>query len=158
MFGQAFDRKLAADFLTVAAKSPGTAAPGHAARLTLARFNCTGCHERNGEGGLRTELLAKLTVNQTEQNAESVTPPPLTGVADKLQSKYLVQVLEDGRRSRPWMSLKMPQFAKEAVHDLPAGLAAIDGDVLETKPFRPKSDPVMAEAGRRWSERRGSVA
>ena len=62
----------------------GTPAPSELAKLVLERLNCTGCHERNGAGGLPTSLVAKMLVNQSDQNSEAVSPPPLTGVAGKL--------------------------------------------------------------------------
>jgi mono/diheme cytochrome c family protein len=147
-YGGSLDRTAAAEFLKRTARSPGTPAPGEEARLTIERLNCTGCHQRDGQGGLSAELIQKLLADQTEQNAEMVSPPSLTGVIDKLQPRYLQEVLEDHARSRPWMALKMPRFTKEHVASLPKKLAALEGKPLEAAPKRPETTDAMLEAGR----------
>lgn len=148
MFGASLSRKAASEFLTQAKSAPGTAAPGELARLTLERLNCMGCHQRDGQGGLSQQLIEKLLTDQTEQNAEMVSPPSLTGVIDRLQPRYLRDVLEEHARSRPWMALKMPRFAKEHVAPLVAGLAALEGQSLDANPKRPENNDAMLEAGR----------
>ena len=135
-------------FLTAAAVAPGTPAPSEMAKLILTRLNCTGCHERNGAGGLPASLVAKMLVNQSDQNSEAVSPPPLTGIAGKLLGPAIRQVLEGGARSRPWMALQMPRFDGGQLAPLPAALAAADGDVLHNEPFRPPADEELIEAGR----------
>ncbi len=133
-FGASLDLSAAVEFLRQVKAAPGTPAPGALARLTLKRLNCTGCHERDGEGGLAPEMIEKLFAGQTELNAEMVSPPSLTGIVDKLQPRYLREVLEEHVRSRPWMALKMPRFAKEQIAALPGGLAALEGQALERFP------------------------
>ena len=147
-FGPALDRSAAAEFLRQALAAPATPAPGEFARLTLERMNCTGCHERNSCGGLAKVDVLKLAENQSPQMAELVSPPPLTNVADKLLGTYIDAVLFDGRRSRPWMSLRMPQFAKPLVANIPTGLAALDGDRLRMEPQRLADDKALDNAGR----------
>ena len=151
-FGKSFDRSAAVEFLKVAATAPGTSAPGEEARLTLERFNCLGCHERDGQGGLAPDVIKRLAENQTPEAAELVRPPQLTGVTGKLLAGYINAVLLDGRRSRPWMTLRMPQFPKEAIASLPAGLAALDAEPLHNMPDAssippPTEDDVLSEAG-----------
>lgn len=148
VYGGSLDRAAAVEFLQRAAVAPGTSAPGELARITIERLNCTGCHQRDGLGGLSPDLIRKLLTDQTEQNAEMVSPPSLTGVIDKLQPRYLREVLEEHARSRPWMALKMPRFAKEHVALLPKGLAALEGQPLEATPKRPETSEAMLEAGR----------
>lgn len=135
-------------FLKDAAAAPGTPAPGELAKLTLARFNCTACHERNGAGGLPAELVAKMIVNQTEKNSEAVSPPPLTGIGGKLLGPALRQVFEQGSRTRPWMALQMPRFDASQLAPLPAALAAAEGEAIQNEPFRPAADETLIEAGR----------
>jgi mono/diheme cytochrome c family protein len=147
-FGDALDRAAVTAFLMQARTAPGTSSPSEAARLTLARLNCTGCHERDGQGGLSRAVIDRLLKNQTEHNAEMVSPPPLTGLTEKLLAPYLRKVLEEDFRSRPWMSLKMPRFARPHVARLPAALAALEGETLRTKPVRVDSDDALLEAGR----------
>jgi mono/diheme cytochrome c family protein len=141
-------RRTIVAFLKEAAIAPGTPAPSELARLLLTRFNCTGCHERNGSGGLPASLVARMLVNQSDQNAEAVSPPSLTGVAGKLLGPAIRQVLEGGTRSRPWMALQMPRFDGAQLAPLPAALAAADGDTLHNEPFRPAADEELIAAGR----------
>jgi len=152
-FSADLDREAVTAFLKAAVTAPATAAPGDQARLTLARFNCQGCHERSGAGGLSAELLNKLGSGETAA-AETQTPPSLTQVSGKLTHAALTAVLEQHERSRPWMYLQMPKFAKEHVHELPARLASLDGQPLvEASATAPKNadnpsvDP-LADAGR----------
>ena len=147
-FGSSLDRNAAVEFLKQSLGAPALPSPGEDARLTLQRMNCTGCHQRNGSGGLTVDVIAKLAENASPQMAEMVSPPPLTGVADKLLPTYIEAVLFDGRRSRPWMSLRMPQFSKPLVTVIPFGLAALDGDDSRIKPKHLPEDKAMDEAGR----------
>ncbi len=155
VFGASLERPAAVAFVSVAPHIPGTAAPGETARLALQRFNCTGCHRRDAEGGLAADVVALLVQNQTPDAAELVNPPTLTGVVDKLREEALVDVLIKGRRSRPWMTLRMPEFPKDDVAVLPAELSALDGDPLNDAPPKEKLDKPLAEAGRRLVGSRG---
>lgn len=147
-FRSTLDRDLLRAFLAAASTAPATSAPGQQATLTLARFNCTGCHERNGTGGLSTELSGRLVAIQSAESAEAVIPPSLTGVSDKLSASYLHGVLAEGVRSRPWMSLQMPRFAAAHVAPLVEGFAALEGTNLHTAPHQSAPDEDLAEAGR----------
>ena len=149
-FGPALHRekKNVTAFLVQSITVPGTAAPGESARLMMERLNCLGCHQRNGAGGLSTEIVHRLLAVQTEQNAEAVSPPPLTGLAGKLRVSALRGVLEAHERARPWMGLQMPRFEKSLIAKIPEGIAALDGDSLDDEKFRPAADPQFIEAGR----------
>jgi cbb3-type cytochrome oxidase cytochrome c subunit len=147
-FGPMLDRRAVVEFLKQSLAAPGSPAPGEFARLTLARLNCTGCHQRSGFGGLTKDVVAKIAENASPEMAEMVSPPPLTDVTDKLLATYIDAVLFDGRRSRPWMSLRMPQFSKPMIAVVPAGLAALDGDPLRHEPQRFADDKAMDDAGR----------
>ncbi len=153
LFGAELDRAAAASFLKQSLSAPGTTAPSETARLALARFNCLGCHQRDGQGGLSPQVIQKLAENQAPETAELVSPPQLTAVSEKLLAGYMKAVLQDGRRSRPWMTLRMPQFPKDQMANLPACLSALDGNSLQTEPHRaaglsPADDKQLAEAGR----------
>lgn len=159
-FGKSLDRAAVSDFLSECLNGAGSPAPGEDARLTLLRYNCLGCHERNGEGGLAPDVVKSLAENQTQETAEMVSPPSLTGVTGKLRESYLKGVLLDGKRSRPWMSLRMPQFPKEVMATLPAGLAALDAEPLDDKTARvvessKVDEKQLAEAGRTLVGSRG---
>lgn len=147
-FRAALDRDLLRAFLAAASTAPATPAPGQQANLALARFNCTGCHERNGRGGLSTELSGRLVAIQSAESAEAVIPPSLTGVSDKLSAPYLHGVLAEGVRSRPWMSLQMPRFAAAHMAPLVEGFAALEGNNLHSAPYQTSPDEELAEAGR----------
>ncbi|MBX3413468.1 MAG: c-type cytochrome [Pirellulales bacterium] len=147
-FRGTLDRENLRVFLAAASRAPGTQAPGQQALLALERFNCTGCHERNGGGGLSTELAGRLVAIQSAESAEAVIPPSLTGVSDKLTPAYLHGVLAEGVRSRPWMSLQMPRFAAAHVAPLVEGFAALEGTQLHRAPQHPSPDEELAEAGR----------
>ncbi|HZZ74208.1 MAG TPA: DUF6797 domain-containing protein, partial [Pirellulales bacterium] len=148
-FGPSLRRELATLFLKQAAHIPGTPAPGEFARLMVERLNCIGCHTRNGKDGLTSELLEKFMagLDKANVNAEAVSPPTLTGVTEKLQSAYIDGVLLNRRRSRPWMSLQMPNFHPDYVRPLSKGLAALDGD-KPSEAAPPDFSGAVAEAGR----------
>ena len=145
------DRPAVTAFLTAAHQAPGTPAPGEFARITLQRFNCTGCHERNATGGLQptmVDTLFKSLPPNTPLDSEAVSPPPLTGVVDKLLIPYIDAVLLQGRRSRPWMTLQMPRFNPKTLENLSRGLSALDGDVAQTSPVVMTFDANLAKSGR----------
>ncbi|HEY1065332.1 MAG TPA: hypothetical protein VGE52_04455, partial [Pirellulales bacterium] len=147
-FGASLLRGAAVEFLKAAVAAPATPSPAHVASLHFERLRCTNCHARNGADGLSGELVERLLEIQTEGAAEAVKPPVLTGTAGKLTGPALKGVLEDGKRSRPWMSLQMPNFRKEHLDQIPAGLAALDGDTLAPSVEKPTIDKQLAEAGR----------
>lgn len=142
------DREALAVFLVSARSASYSLAPAHAARVSLQRFNCLACHVHDGQGGLGTELIDRLRQLQGADNAEAVSPPPLTGVGTKLNTPWLRQVLTQAGRARPWMGLRMPQFGEANVGHLPEGLAALGGVEPNEKPQHPPYDRTHLEAGR----------
>ncbi len=147
-FGPGLDRRAVRAFLAALPQAPGTPAPAYQGRLALRRFHCLGCHSRGPRGGLAENLLQELLKTQTEPNAEQASPPPLAGVSEKLIAPYLKAVLLEGRRSRPWMALRMPRFDPEQLKPLPEQLAALDAHPLVQEPFRPQIDVKLVEGGR----------
>src|SRR5207253_7815696 len=115
----------------------------------LQRFNCLACHSRDGEGGLTADLVDELRRYEKAENAEQVTPPPLTGAGHKLRTPWLRQVLTQAGRARPWMGLRMPQFGAEHVGRLAEGLAALEGAEPDDSVPAVKLTPETIEAGRR---------
>jgi cbb3-type cytochrome oxidase cytochrome c subunit len=124
---KAEDRQALRAFLNEGLAGGGGPAPTHAARVTLQRYNCLTCHQRDGEGGLTKELTEQLRRFEKAETAEAVSPPPLTGVGHKLQTQWLRQVLVGAGRARPWMGLRMPQFGEIHVGQLADALAALEG-------------------------------
>lgn len=142
------DRSAVRAFLTQGASGAGSPSPVHEARATLARFNCLACHSRDGAGGLTPETVEELRKYEKAENAEAVTPPPLTGVGHKLRTSWLRQVLTQAGRARPWMGLRMPQFGAANVGQLPEALTALDGTVPDDTVHQVPLTPAKVEAGR----------
>jgi mono/diheme cytochrome c family protein len=114
-------------FLTQETSGRNSRAPPHDVRVALQRFQCLACHQRDGQGGLTSELTDQLRKFESAENAEAVSPPPLTGTGAKLTTSWLRKVLVEGGRARPWMGLRMPHFGAANVGHLPEALAACDG-------------------------------
>ncbi|MCC6418626.1 MAG: c-type cytochrome [Gemmataceae bacterium] len=142
------DRAALRVFLKDGSTGPGSPSPAHAARVALRRFNCFACHARDGEGGITPDLVEQLRKYEKVEDAESVLPPPLTGVGHKLRVPWLREVLTAGGRARSWMGLRMPQFGAVHVGKLPEALAALDGAAPEDAPPKAAHTPAVIQAGR----------
>jgi mono/diheme cytochrome c family protein len=114
-------------FLTHGLTGAGLPAPAYEARRQLERFNCLACHGRDGEGGLSQDHVNLLRRYEKTENAESLLPPPLTGVAHKLRPSWFREVLVNSARARPWMGLRMPQFGEANVGKLHEGIISMEG-------------------------------
>lgn len=141
------DLKALRAFLAEGTKGAASAAPAYTARVTIQRFNCLACHSRDGEGGLTPEIIEELRRHEKAENAEAVSPPPLTGVGHKLRTAWLREVLTQRGRARPWMGLRMPQFG-EKINDLPATFAALEGTVPDDAIHKVPLDTAKIAAGR----------
>ena len=139
--------------LRTAIRSLNTAhltAPSPSERVahTLATFNCTACHGRDGVGGVTAQRDRYFTSSGEDLGEEGRLPPSLQGVGNKLQPVWLNHVLTQGAIVRPYLNTRMPQFGSGNVGHLPELLIAID-----RKPGKiPASvdDPVVQrEAGRK---------
>jgi cytochrome c2 len=135
-------------FLQKGTAGAGAPAPAYAARLTIQRFNCLACHSRDGEGGLTPEVVQELRRFEKAENAESVSPPPLTGLGYKLRTPWVKQVLTQAGRARPWMGLRMPQFGEANVGHLPETLAILDGTEPDDQVHRVPLTAAKLEVGR----------
>jgi mono/diheme cytochrome c family protein len=144
----AAERRSVRRFLGEGTRGPGSPAPAFAARAALQRFRCLACHSRDGEGGLRPEMVEGLRKYEKAENAEAVVPPPLTGVAYKLRTPWLRQVLTQGGRARPWMALRMPHFGGENLARLAEGLAALEGTEADDRPHAVPLTAAKLDAGR----------
>jgi mono/diheme cytochrome c family protein len=142
------DRQAVQAFLREGTNGTGSPSAAHAARVTLQRFNCLACHARDGEGGLSEGMIQELRKFEKVENAEALTPPPLTEVGRKLRMPWLSQVLTEAGRARPWMSLRMPQFGTAHVGKLPEALAALDGTEPDSTIHAVKLTPQKIETGR----------
>ncbi len=142
------DRQALRRFLTEGTTGAGAPAPAYVGRVTLQRFNCLACHNRNGEGGLTPEIVEGLRKYEKAENAEAVSPPPLTGVGHKLRAPWLRQVLTQAGRARPWMGLRMPQFGPANVGHMPEALAALEGADPDNQVHQVPLTAAKIEAGR----------
>jgi cbb3-type cytochrome oxidase cytochrome c subunit len=142
------DRKALRLFLAEGTRGAGSPAPVHAARVAFKRFNCLACHNRDGEGGLTPELVEELRRYEKAENAEAVSPPPLTGVGHKLRTPWLREVLVQAGRARPWMGLRMPQFGEPQVGRLPEALPALEGTEPDDQVHKVPLTSAKIDAGR----------
>ncbi|MFO0807303.1 MAG: c-type cytochrome [Gemmataceae bacterium] len=145
---KAVDRTAVMGHLSTTGTVPDRPAPAFAAKMALRRFNCLACHQRDGEGGLSLSLVEEMRKYEKAENAEAVVPPPLTGVGHKLLTPWMRQMLTDGKRARPWMALRMPQYGKQHVGLLPELLAALEGVAPATVPHAVAFATQKIEAGR----------
>lgn len=95
-------------------------------QITLARFNCGTCHERNNWGGVTVETDALFQTTNPNLGPQGRLPPTLTGVGAKLNPKWLRQVLVASRSIRPYMKTRMPQFGAANVGHLAGWFSEAD--------------------------------
>jgi cytochrome c551/c552 len=142
------DRAAIKSFLREGLNGAGSPAPAYAARNDIERFNCLACHSRDGDGGLSAATLEQLHRYENAENAEAVSPPPLTGAGHKLRTSWARQVLVSAGRARPWMGLRMPQFGEGNVGRLPEALAALEGAEPDDTVHKSALTAAKIEAGR----------
>jgi mono/diheme cytochrome c family protein len=142
------DRQALRAFLSEGLTGAGSPARSYSARLDLKRFNCQACHQRDGEGGLTSNTIEQMRQYEKVENAEMLTPPPLTGVGHKLRTAWLKQVLTGAGRARSWMGLRMPQFGAAHVGSLAEGLATLEGAEPDDSVHAVAMTPEKIEIGR----------
>lgn len=135
-------------FLKDGLTGAGAPAPAHAARVNLRRFNCLNCHARDGEGGIPVELSELIRSMEKAENADDVRPPVLTGIGHKARTSWLRDVLVQGKRVRPWMQLRMPQYGEPNVGKLPDTLALLEGTVPDDAIDKVALSPEKLATGR----------
>ena len=114
----------------------GSPTPAQALDRALVSFNCIGCHERDGHGGVDPALDPYFETSARDLGDEARIPPPLTDVGAKLQPGWMRKILFDGARARPTMHTRMPQFGESNLGELPEGFAAVDAGSIEPFPIR----------------------
>ena len=81
--------------------------------LLLQRNGCIACHDRNLGRGLST-IARKLQNSHPDLRgqSQSLVPPSLTAVGDKLTDEYLAKAVagEQTERRLPWLLVRMPKF------------------------------------------------
>ncbi|MCE9609922.1 MAG: c-type cytochrome [Chthoniobacter sp.] len=93
---------------------------------TLVTFNCIGCHERTGLGGIAPERNAKFTGTHEALGDQGRLPPPLTHVGAKLKPEWIAEVLLHGKRQRDYLDASMPQFGEANVGHLVELFGTVD--------------------------------
>lgn len=142
------ERTAVAAFVQHGLTGAGTPAPAYSARAALRRFNCLNCHQRDGEGGIPTELADQMRQLEKSENADDVRPPVLTGVGHKTRTSWLKSVLTQSGRARPWMQLRMPQYGEPNVGFLPDAMAALEGTTPDDKVHVVERTTAKITAGR----------
>jgi cbb3-type cytochrome oxidase cytochrome c subunit len=142
------EREALIAFLKEGFAGAGSSAPAYQARVAFRRFNCLNCHQRDGEGGIPTELADQMRLLEKAENADDVRPPVLTGIGHKTRTTWLKSILTQSGRARPWMQLRMPQYGDPNVGFLPTALAALEGTVIDDKVYTVEQTAANLSAGR----------
>ena len=105
--------ELIAAFITsIKAQPMATAAPVYEFYHRTKSFGCINCHELNDS----------VPADSTER------VPQLTNVGGRLRKQWISEVLTQGKRVRPWLKRRMPNFGgSSGVADLPACAVAASG-------------------------------
>lgn len=140
----------------LAPTSNDAASPEQIVEHRMLQLNCYGCHERlrasddvvlGGVGRFRKPFFE--TNGKIDLGDEGRLPPPLTGVGRKLLPKALESVLgEKSDHRRPFMTIRMPAYHREAVADLIAQLPLADQADATNEATVFGSPSGLAEAGR----------
>ncbi|MBI3892374.1 MAG: hypothetical protein HY303_12695 [Candidatus Wallbacteria bacterium] len=88
------------------------------------KFNCTGCHRVNGQGGY------VLSIYGEKAEERIFGPPILNHEGQKVQSEWLIEFLKSPYQLRPFLKIRMPTFdmsEAEAI-SLAKFFAAMDGE------------------------------
>ncbi len=118
-------------------------------QLTLLQLNCYACHDRNTLGGVdRFRKPYFETVNHVDIGDEGRLPPSLSNVGKKLKPEWIEKVLKGEGAIRPHMTIRMPQYGKTYVKELPGYFGSIDGSSQVVNTLA-KGDPVALKAAGR---------
>jgi mono/diheme cytochrome c family protein len=122
--------------IAAALAQPPAGSPSDVERIdaALVRFNCYGCHERGGKGGVEGERNELFTTTIPEMGDEGRIPPHLAGVGDKLTGRWLRRLLDEGANDREYMRTRMPSFGSDNVGFLADAFAVVDARTEVTAP------------------------
>ncbi len=105
--------------------------------VALTRFNCIACHDRNQLGGVSIERNPHFQTSDLNLGDQGRIPPGLSGAGAKLKPKWMRDVLVNGRKIRPYMKTRMPQYGKENVEYLVELFQSVDKlDQVEFAKFK----------------------
>jgi mono/diheme cytochrome c family protein len=154
------------DLVALIAGLPKDPSPtGRAARGedVVRRWNCLGCHTRDGQGGadLGVRVAALLGADPALGGKKgTLTPPNLTAVGDKLRPEYLADAIHGAApTARPWLSVRMPVFPFEPGEAEAIAALFRNHDRMRTEADAPaaptKPDAHVREAAARLIGQRG---
>ena len=84
-------------------------------RRYLEVYNCFACHRRGDQGGPEVGRSAYfLPVEELDMGNEGRLPPPLTEAGRKLTPPWLRKVLQGSGMVRPYLMVRMPDYATAA--------------------------------------------
>ena len=122
--------------------------------VTLTSFNCTACHSRGDLGGVSIERNPHFKTTNLNLGDQGRIPPTLSGVGRKLKSKWMRDVLVNGRAIRPYMKTRMPQFGEENVGHL-VKLFETTAKIPEMDPVEFKDQKEMRQKGHQLAGSKG---
>lgn len=137
-------------FVAALPRDPSPTSVQTRAEDSVRRWNCLGCHTRDGRGG--EELGQRLAAALAEDPAlgalkGTLTPPNLTAVGDKLRPDYLAQAVRGAApTARPWLAVRMPVFPYEAGEADAIAASFRVHDRMEIEPDHPKAPQADAPA------------
>lgn len=99
-------------------RDDGMLSEEHQLQLSMATFRCTSCHDYGTLGGIPDQRSDYFETSNPNLGPQGRLPPPLTGVGDKLNRKWMREVLISGRSIRPYIKTRMPQFGTSNVEHL----------------------------------------
>ncbi|MEO1525979.1 MAG: c-type cytochrome [Planctomycetota bacterium] len=114
--------------------------------LSLAYFNCVACHDRNELGGVSQLRRGHFQTTNLNLGEQGRIPPTLSGVGAKLKSKWMRDVLVNGRAVRPYIKTRMPQYGEQNVGHLVELFQSVD-ELSETRHASFKNQKETRELG-----------
>jgi len=94
--------------------------PDQQINVSLKAFNCIACHSRDDLGGVSVDRNPHFKTEDQNLGEQGRLPPTLTGVGAKLKPAWMRDVMVNGRKIRPYMNTRMPQFGEDNIgHLLP---------------------------------------
>lgn len=141
---------------------------GRGQRL-LRQKGCLNCHEREGGRGIASiaGAMARLDRDLAGQS-ESLVPPDLTAVGDKLHDEALAVAISGKQKTirLPWLRVRMPQFVHQPAdsdavlryligHDRVPDGALLPAEPADSKPRKSYPVPELNRSGQLLAGTRG---
>jgi len=128
----------------------GAPAPLDQARRSLQSLNCFACHAMDARGGPPESWKPYFQVGdeRVDLGDEGRLPPDLSGIGWKLTTTWLHGVLVEGRRARPYLMARMPNYAEQQVADLPRAFAGFAGLFPDYDVESPEVSDAEVQVGR----------